>query len=62
MMAELVNAATVQFLDAVVKLQPTARARLERGSLLESFDRVTHLAAGEGTAFGVATCPLAPVR
>lgn len=62
MMAKLVNAATVQFLDAIVKRQPTALARLERGSLLESFDRVTHLAAGDGTAFGPATCPAASVR
>jgi dienelactone hydrolase len=62
MMAELVNAATVQFLDATVKRQPTALARLERGSLLRSFDRMTHLAAGEGTAFGAATCSAAPVR
>lgn len=61
-MAELVNAATVQFLDAQVKRQPTAVAKLERGNLFESFNRVTHLAAGHGTMFGAPTCPGAPIR
>jgi hypothetical protein len=60
--AEFVNAATVPFLEAEVKRQPTAVAKLERANLFESFNRVTHLAAGQGTTFGAPTCSAAPVR